>query len=197
MTLRARFEKAWAEAVAAASVVVQEKEELFGLIALMEAQGVQTYLELGASEGVSLYCIVWCLPQLREVHVVDPGEPHSIGRLTAVINALPCPCHFHPATTAGALATIQDLVKQRYTDTSKPGLFDAVLIDAGHTYEDVKHDWEAYGPLGKMVIFHDIRLPAVNKLWLEIKPRLRGVEVHTAALSVPGGEKMGFGVVYQ
>lgn len=57
------------------------------------------------------------------------------------------------------------------------GPYDFVFIDANHRIEHVKQDWENYGPLGKRVVFHDIRKPGPGEnpdcqvwmLWETIK----------------------------
>ena len=53
------------------------------------------------------------------------------------------------------------------------GLFDLVVIDAGHKYEQVKQDWDNYTKLlrpGGVVFIHDTinKNEEVWKLWLEI-----------------------------
>lgn len=48
--------------------------------------------------------------------------------------------------------------------------YDWVFIDAGHRYDEVKHDWLSFGQLSTGVVaFHDILYPDVARLWDEIK----------------------------
>jgi len=55
------------------------------------------------------------------------------------------------------------------------GPYQFAFIDAGHTYEEVKADWDAYGRMvepGGLVAFHDIMPRAdygVDRLWAELK----------------------------
>lgn len=186
MNLRERFEEAWVNVTARAKVVVQDKDELFGLIALMHARGANSYLELGASEGVSLYCIGMCLPLGSVIGAIDLCEPHSRSNLFENVDLLRTSGQIVTVYEGTTVAAHAELVKNFNPFSHR---VDAILIDAGHSYPDVKQDWELYGQLGKMVAFHDIRLVGPQKLWGEIGG---GLELH-------GDRKrpMGFGVKFQ
>lgn len=179
MKLYERFEEAWADVTARANVVVQDKNELFALIALMTAREVTSYLELGASEGVSLYCIGMCLPDHAEIAAVDLCEAHSRGNLFENADLL---------RAAGRKVTVYEGTTLQAVTTLKEKRWDALLIDAGHSYLDVKQDWINYNDAADMVVFHDIRLIGPGQLWGEIGG---GLEIH-------GDRKkpMGFGVKY-
>ena len=76
------------------------------------------------------------------------------------------------------------------------GPYDFGFIDGDHSYEGVKADWNNYGPMCKMVGFHDIGGPVEGcaRLWQELKAscRYRTEEKHG-----PGATKFGIGIVYR
>ena len=47
--------------------------------------------------------------------------------------------------------------------------YDFVFIDGDHSAEGVRADWNDYGPMGRVVGFHDIADEVVGTLWREIK----------------------------
>lgn len=89
-------------------------------------------------------------------------------------------------------------------DADDLGPYSLVFIDADHTYEAVRADWENYRPMvavGGAVAFHDI-LPrpsyGVSQLWAEIKAieGARWVEIAQNRVE-PGNEgRCGVGVVW-
>lgn len=87
-----------------------------------------------------------------------------------------------------------DVVEQ----ARKDGPYDLVFIDADHTYDAVKADWENYGPMcapGGLVVFHDIaERPeyGVAQLWAELRPGRRTLAIWAGAAAY-----CGIGVVFQ
>lgn len=81
--------------------------------------------------------------------------------------------------------------------------FDWVFIDADHSYQAVRHDWETYWPLckpGGIVAFHDILGPTeqhpeieVSRLWREIQ---QAGLLTRELVADPGAPWGGIGVVY-
>lgn len=69
-------------------------------------------------------------------------------------------------------------------------LYDVVFIDGDHGYNGVLADWLMYGPMARVVAFHDIAHPehGVSKVWAEIKAQGFHVEQKIAS-------GMGIGVV--
>lgn len=80
------------------------------------------------------------------------------------------------------------------------GPYDWLFIDADHTYEAVKADWENYGPMvrdGGAVAFHDIlHRPdyGVDRVWNEIKGQDGALWVEIARTSSPNLH--GIGIVW-
>ncbi|MFP4538472.1 MAG: class I SAM-dependent methyltransferase [Dichotomicrobium sp.] len=173
----------------------QVQSELAEFIALLQAEGVRSYLEIGCLYGDTFHAVGMALPEGARLVAVDlPGWKHGqpIGR--------------HPHSGEYLKRAGADLSRRgRKVDVllgdshdvevvnavAALGPFDAVLIDGDHTPEGCAEDWRDYGPLGRIVAFHDIAgIPAVrsvfetarqNRLWREI---------------VAGEPKGGIGIVW-
>lgn len=70
--------------------------------------------------------------------------------------------------------------------------YDLVFIDGDHSFAGAWYDWKTFGPLGKIVAFHDIAYKGheVRLVWDKVKRG--GAKTEELVLS-----KMGIGVVHQ
>jgi hypothetical protein len=73
--------------------------------------------------------------------------------------------------------------------------FDFGFIDGDHSYEGVKADWENYGPMCKIVGFHDIagQVAGCVRFWNELKA---SVKYRIEEFLAPETH-MGIGIVYR
>lgn len=173
-----------AATLAAPVDTAQTAWELEQMLALAESLQPHRILEIGVWEGGTLWH--W-LHLAREVTAVDdtmrdPG----------------------PACWQGWAEAAQSRLTLLHGDSRDPEIVDAVrqhgpyefaLIDADHTYEAVKADWENYRPfVTGVVCFHDVTPRpdyGVAELWGEIKRDHRTVEIVDGA-----GRYNGIGAVW-
>ncbi|TGT76727.1 MULTISPECIES: class I SAM-dependent methyltransferase [unclassified Mesorhizobium] len=182
--------------------ILQDDAEIDGLAELFAAEGVRSFLEIGSKFGGSLYRIAKRLPVGSRVVSVD----------------LPKGTKAWPQSEAELKATVQRLQTQGYDarliwgDSTSPdvvakvmalGPFDAIFIDANHTLPFVQKDWANYGPMGRLIAFHDIawkRAPTwegvridVPEFWDQIKAGYR----HQEFKFCPTGKNNGIGVLWR
>lgn len=148
------FDELWRFINTRSSVItVQERSELNYVYDLM--RGAASYLEVGTAEGNSLYVLSHAIKPGGVISYIDYGEKHTALPRNEIIALL----HNEGIEVAGYLGNSHD--PKTYSATMP---YDVVLIDAGHSYEDVIADAIAYGRFAtKYLIFHDICLPEVER----------------------------------
>lgn len=169
--------------------MLQDEGEIERFAALLAAEGVKSYLEIGSHSGGSLYTVMRALTTgCRAVAVDLPGGAggslDAQQRLEQVVAALNASDRSVQLILGNSHSP--GIVRQ----VAALGPFDAVLIDADHTYAAAAADWANYGPLGRIVAFHDIastqRWIEVPQFWSELREGRRHVEII--------GERPGFGL---
>ena len=167
----------------------QDSFEFFA--ALEHARGARRILEVGARFGNSTVLLAMASRPGSMIVVVDLcDDPYAAG--VDIRSSL-------ERNVEGLQKRGHDVVLLRGDSHSAQMIsgvacyapYDFGFIDADHTYEGVKADWQAYGSMCNVVAFHDINAPAwgVRRLWQEIKPE------YVTAEYIRGG--MGIGIVFR
>ena len=135
---------------------VQDLNELTEFCKFVREHKVRSYLEIGAKYGGSLWHVVRTMPRGSRAVAVDLPHLSAFKR---------------PISQPYLEETVRDLNKAGYNVTlilgdstdadvinmvRKHAQFDLCLIDANHEEPYVRADWNNYGPMAKMVAFHDI-----------------------------------------
>lgn len=156
------FQELWKFINARGSVItVQEEHELHHVFDLMRGCDCQSYLEVGAAEGNSLYVLGHAS---KLASFIDFGEVHTEQPRSQVIDEL---------------VNIGRCPQGYLGDSTKPNAitrgnykFDCILIDGGHDFATVLSDSILYAPLAnKYVFWHDIQLPEVRRAYEWFKAR--------------------------
>lgn len=173
----------------------QVDQEIDVLIGLMNEMGCRSYLEVGSKFGASLWRVAKGLPRGSRVVSVDLNRNGD--SLQSCIHELRrdgYDAHLISGNSMDAktASAARDL-----------GPYDALFIDGNHKLMYVRSDWETYGPMAKMVAFHDIgwrrSSPAspnrilVPEFWSGIKDGYR----HQEILLDPGQNAYGIGVIWR
>jgi predicted O-methyltransferase YrrM len=167
---------------------MQIPTEVIGMLEAVEKLSPQTVLEIGTAKGGTLFLLSRAAaPDALLISVDLPG-----GRFGGQLARLPVLRRWMLKRTILARQTVRfvpaDSHKKETLETVERLLqgraLDVLFIDADHTYESVKRDFEMYSPLvapGGLIIFHDIacRLASygVSRLWEEVKACYRFEEI--------------------
>lgn len=163
----------------------QEAAELAWFLDLLRREGVRRYLEIGALYGDTFWEIANGLPIGARAVALDkpsapwgkPGTEGYLARCVGDLRAFGRDCHLILGDSADPAIVDQ---------ASRLGPYDAVLIDGDHSFDGCWRDWLAYGPMARIVAFHDIAWERgrnwigsrieVPDLWAGLKGRYRTEE---------------------
>jgi predicted O-methyltransferase YrrM len=167
--------------------LLQDRAEYEEFLAILKAEGVRSYLEIGLGWGGSLWRIGNSLPVGSRIVGVDRTPDiqahNNLGECVSELidRGYDASLILGDSTDQSTIETVREFAP-----------FDCVFIDGDHSYEGVKSDWVNYGPMGRVVAFHDIgwnetwvsKVPGrvtapmgVPKLWDEIKGEYRHREI--------------------
>ena len=165
------------------------------------ARGKSSYLEIGSNFGGSLWRVGSMLAPGAQIVSLDlPEQRH---KWVLPLHSLKFNCQRLADLGYKVQLVIGDShVMLTQTMVRKYGPFEIGFIDGDHSYEGVKKDWEDYGPMCKIVGFHDISggTDGCVKFWNELKAegKYRMLEFDAPRHLVTTGDwlKLGIGVVF-
>ncbi len=177
------------------TAALQDPAELVEFARLVTQENIKSYLEIGSKFGGSLWHVTCAMPMGSRIVSVDLAGDADLKECIKRIKSLGYNAHLLTG----------DSTDPRIVETVKAlGPFDLCLIDANHTEPYVRMDWLNYGPMARIVAFHDIgydlgdRPPKpwkieVPKVWNEIKVGYRHQEIKLCAT----GRDNGIGILWR
>ena len=137
----------------------QLPKEFFEFLDWCKGQEISSYLEVGAREGLSarLLCEELGVDDVTIVDLPDGpwGRPETDSQLIDNMEELGIPYRIFFGDSKDP-EIIEAVSTRRY---------DLVFIDGDHSYEGVKADYENYGPLGNIVVLHDVNQQPNSKAY--------------------------------
>jgi hypothetical protein len=145
----------------------QNKDELAWMLGYVK--DASSLLEIGSSFGGTLSRMASVMPKGSRIVSVDLACDDTPKFLNPVAS-LKETCRQIAALGGNVELLIGDSHSAAVVEKVRElGPFDFVLIDGDHSYEGVKQDWENYGPMGKIVGFHDInQVSEVAAFWQQL-----------------------------
>lgn len=165
--------------IKAKSGALQDTSELVEFVRLVQREKVRSYLEIGSKFGGSLWAVTVAMQVHSRAVSVDLDGGADLKECVSRLQKVGYEVHLF----------VGDSVDPKIVEEVKClGPFDLCLIDANHTEPYVRMDWLNYGPMARIIAFHDIaydlgdRPPKpwkieVPKVWNEIKRDYRHEEI--------------------
>lgn len=155
---------------------------------LMRKEGVRSYLEIGSKNGGSLWRLAMKLD--KGARLVSVDLPHGdLSFKTTLPNLQACVSRLKEEGYDAHLIVGDSTAPETVEKVRALSPFDAVFIDGNHTRPFIEKDWANYGPMARIIAFHDIsflreggtdskKLPIdAPQFWNEIKGNYKHVEI--------------------
>jgi Methyltransferase domain len=168
---------------------VQDTGELAVFVQFVRDQNIKSYLEIGAKYGGSFWHVVTAMPKGSLAVAVDLPYGSTFKRPMSEPYLRECIKELRTKGYAAHLILGDSTSEKVINDVRQRAPYDLCLIDANHTEAYVRADWANYGPMAKIVAFHDISYDMsrnhvgkifpieVPKVWNEIKVGYRHQEI--------------------
>jgi predicted O-methyltransferase YrrM len=182
---------------------LQHNAEIDRFVELVKRENVRSYLEIGSKFGGSLWRVGSVMPAGSKIVAVD--MPHGTRAWNDSRRSLEaCVSHLNRIGQRTTLLWGDSTDEKIVSSVRALAPFDLVLIDGDHNLPFVTKDWENYGPLGRIVAFHDIawkRAPGASNYQIDVPKfweSIKGMYPHREEIVLdPTGQDNGFGVLWR
>ena len=168
---------------------IQVHSEFLSLLKMVRELKPRTVLEIGTARGGTLFCWTRVIPE--DAYLISIDLPAAAGNFGDGYGVWRSPIYRSFARGRQRIDLLRgdshsEAVIEKTTELLGRRQVDFLFIDAGHTYKDVKQDFEFYSRFvapGGLIAFHDIALhpPStgceVSRFWSEIKPQYESGEL--------------------
>lgn len=168
--------------------MTQSPVEFGALLDIVRREKVSSVLEIGSRYGGTLWAIANLLPKGSRVVSIDPDQGQGSGKKGAAQSLRACIARLNEIGYQANLLAYDSTAAFTVDQAKLHGpTYDLVFIDGNHEERYVRADWRNYGPMGRIVAFHDTHwknpgrpcAPVdVPKVWNEIKLNHRHLEFH-------------------
>lgn len=182
--------------------MAQDEAEISRFAALLAAEGVRSYLEIGSKFGGSLWRVAQALPLGSKIVSVDLPKGTKLWR-SSEPSLRTCIADLRAGGYRADVLWGDSADPAIVNAVAKLGPFDACLLDGNHTLPYVEQDFANYAPMCRIMAFHDIswrRGPEwkdgvkidVPAWWAAHKDSYRHEEIRLC----PTGKNNGIGVLW-
>lgn len=134
---------------------MQDEAELAAFCELVQAEGVRSFLEVGAKFGGTTWRVGAMLPPGSRIVTVDlPGGTKAWRESEPSLKACHAALRARGVEAIDLWGNSQDPAVIDYA--RRHGPYDLILIDGDHRLPGVTRDWEVYREMGRMIAFHDV-----------------------------------------
>jgi predicted O-methyltransferase YrrM len=164
----------------------QVRNEILPLLAVVRAQEPKTILEIGTANGGTLF--LWTRTAAFDAHLISldlPGGKFGDGYAVWRIPIYRSFAHNKQRIDLLRGNSHSTLTRSKIVKLLQGKQVDFLFVDAGHTYNDVRQDFEMYCNLvapGGLIAFHDISEHPkasgceVHRFWSEVKSQYESYE---------------------